>query len=91
MKKIWQIVLTLITILLVWFVLTTQTAGPQGSAVVMSQANAGLQEQRIDDQYRSTYEIFVYSFYDTDNDGIGDLKGVDQKLDYIKNLGFNQI
>lgn len=91
MKKIWQIVLTLITILLVWFVLTTQTAGPKGSAVVMSQANAGLQEQRIDDQYRSTYEIFVYSFYDTDNDGIGDLKGVDQKLDYIEGLGFNQI
>jgi glycosidase len=29
------------------------------------------------------YEIFVRSFYDSDGDGIGDLKGVMQKLDYI--------
>ena len=37
----------------------------------------------IDDKYRTTYEIFVYSFYDSDGDGIGDLKGVTKKLDYI--------
>ena len=29
------------------------------------------------------YEIFVRSFYDSDGDGIGDLNGVAQKLDYI--------
>ena len=29
------------------------------------------------------YEVFVYSFFDTDGDGIGDLNGVNQKLDYI--------
>ena len=37
----------------------------------------------IDDNYRNWYEIFVYSFYDTNNDGIGDLNGVTAKLDYI--------
>ena len=26
----------------------------------------------IDDSYRNWYEIFVYSFYDSNNDGIGD-------------------
>jgi alpha-amylase len=33
------------------------------------------------------YEIFVGSFYDSNNDGIGDLNGIDQKLDYLSNLG----
>ena len=45
----------------------------------------------IDDKYRNWYEIFVYSFFDTNNDGIGDLNGVTAKLDYIKEMGFNGI
>ena len=45
----------------------------------------------IDDNYRNYYEIFVYSFFDTNNDGIGDLKGVTAKLDYIKEMGYNGI
>lgn len=45
----------------------------------------------IDDNYRNYYEIFVYSFCDSDGDGIGDLKGVTSKLDYIKDMGFNGI
>ncbi len=45
----------------------------------------------IDDNYRNYYEIFVYSFYDSDGDGIGDLNGVTEKLDYIADMGFNGI
>lgn len=45
----------------------------------------------IDDNYRNYYEIFVYSYYDSDGDGIGDLNGVTEKLDYIADMGFNGI
>lgn len=36
-----------------------------------------------EDNYRTFYEVFVYSFYDSNEDGIGDLKGLTEKLDYI--------
>lgn len=33
------------------------------------------------------YEIFVRSFADSNGDGIGDIKGMTEKLDYLKDLG----
>lgn len=45
----------------------------------------------MDDKYRTYYEVFLYSFYDSDGDGIGDLNGLSSKLDYISELGFNGI
>lgn len=44
-----------------------------------------------DDNYRTWYEIFVYSFCDSNGDGIGDLQGVISKLDYLQELGVNGI
>ena len=44
-----------------------------------------------DDNYRTFYEIFVYSFCDSNGDGIGDLQGVTSKLDYLQELGINGI
>lgn len=37
------------------------------------------------------YEIYPTSFYDSNADGIGDLKGIEQKLDYLKTLGVDCI
>lgn len=45
----------------------------------------------IDDNYRNYYQVFVYSFCDSNGDGIGDLAGVTSKLDYIQDMGFNGI
>ncbi len=44
-----------------------------------------------DDNYRTWYEIFVYSFCDSNGDGIGDINGVRSKLDYLQELGINGI
>ncbi len=37
------------------------------------------------------YQIYPQTFYDTDGDGIGDLKGIIEKLDYVKSLGVDGI
>ena len=38
-------------------------------------------------QKEAVYYINIQTFFDTDNNGMGDLKGVEQKLDYIERLG----
>ena len=37
------------------------------------------------------YQIYPRSFYDTNGDGIGDLRGIIEKLDYLKDLGVTAI
>ncbi len=62
----------------------------------MIEANKG-EQHIIDDKYRTYYEVFVYSYYDGNGDGIGDIPGLIQRLDYIndgdgtttEDLGFN--
>ena len=40
---------------------------------------------------QTIYQIYPRSFYDSNNDGIGDLNGIILKLDYLKLLGIDTI
>lgn len=60
----------------------TRAAGP----VPVSPLGAGLPEGTDDMPWWNDtvyYEVFVRSFYDSDGDGIGDLAGLTEKLDYL--------
>ena len=37
------------------------------------------------------YEIYPQTFYDSNGDGIGDLNGIRQKLDYLQSLGITAV
>ncbi len=37
------------------------------------------------------YQIYPRSFYDTNHDGIGDLRGIIEKLDYLQDLGVDAL
>ncbi len=42
-------------------------------------------------QHAVIYEIYIRSFQDSNGDGIGDLNGISQRLDYLKGLGIDAI
>ena len=46
-----------------------------------------------DDWWRKAvfYQIYIRSFADSDGDGIGDLRGIEQKLDYLQWLGIDAL
>lgn len=67
---------------------SSSTSTSSSSAVLDEK---GLTDDILDDEYRNYYEIFVYSYADSDGDGIGDLNGITQKLSYIRSLGFTGI
>lgn len=62
-------------------------------AVKTEQALAEISQlgESPDDNYRVWYEIFVYSYCDSDGDGIGDFNGLTSKLDELEALGVNGI
>lgn len=49
------------------------------------------EENLIDDNYDNYYQVFVYSYADSDGNGYGDFKGLTSKLDYIRDMGYTGI
>lgn len=45
--------------------------------------------QPTSDKFRTYYQIFPYSFADSNSDGIGDIQGIIDKLDYIEGLHYD--
>ncbi|HZG86341.1 alpha-amylase family glycosyl hydrolase [Paenibacillus sp.] len=62
-----------------------------GTPQAESAAEPAAAKTAFDQPSRVYYEIFVRSFYDSDGDGIGDLNGVTEKLDYLTDLGVQGI
>lgn len=78
---------------------TTESEGSVVSSMQMERLNHRPTAYADTPYPTSTYEVFLYSFYDSDGDGIGDIRGLIEKLDYINDgkaettddLGFRQI
>ena len=62
-----------------------------GNIITMDINEALVKTTDIRPGYGTMYEVFVYSYYDSDGDGIGDLNGLTSRLDYISDLGFDGI
>jgi glycosidase len=88
MKRILTLLLTLAVLTAAG--LLAQTAGFETTrAVVTGQAPVPPGPEWL----RSAvfYQIYPQTFYDANGDGIGDLEGIIQKLDYVKSLGVDGV
>lgn len=58
---------------------------PDNDKVIVPSYASGEKQGRI------SYQLLIYSFADSDGDGIGDFKGISSKLDYLDALGVSAI
>jgi len=75
----------LIAVLLVWQACQPKGRNSESSNMVKQDSTHAWWKEAV------VYEVYPRSFKDSNGDGIGDLKGVEQKLDYLKALGVNVI
>ena len=73
---------------------TISVTGAQSATVKVTQAGSDIRTlepiaSAFDGKKRSstTYQLLIYSFADSDGDGIGDFKGIQNRLDYLDGLG----
>src|SRR3982750_1241291 len=56
-----------------------------------SQLNYAREKDPLWYQNAIIYELHVRSFHDSNGDGVGDFRGLTQKLDYLQDLGITAI
>ncbi len=57
------------------------------TAFIIGLSSCGVLEQEVEKSEGVYYEIFVRSFADSNGDGIGDINGITENLDYLDELG----
>lgn len=88
-KNVWKF---LSPFALLSMMLTSCGNGQQSTTEPAASEQTGYQIEAQDNRGGSAfYEIFVGSFSDSNGDGVGDLKGIEQKLDYLDDLGVSYL
>ncbi|MGA9062496.1 MAG: alpha-glucosidase [Terracidiphilus sp.] len=72
---------------------TAMTAGGQAVPAKPQKAAQSAEHAKDLDWWKNAviYEVYPRSFQDTNGDGIGDLNGITERLDYLKDLGVDAI
>ena len=78
-------ILLLLALLPLLLVACKDPLSPDNGKVVIPSYASGEKQGHI------SYQILIYSFADSDGDGIGDFKGIASKLDYLDALGVSAI
>ena len=87
-------------VLSIGFVALAACGGPTSSSSTQTSAapvtgdpipTSSQPKREIADKYRTMYQIMPYSFADSNGDKIGDLGGIEAKLDYISDLNYTGI
>lgn len=93
MKKLKKIIALMLVFALSFTLLTAcSNKEPEDNEPATENTAPGeLTPVELDDKYGACYQVFLYSFCDSNGDGIGDINGLTSKLDYIKDLGFDSI
>jgi alpha-amylase len=71
--------------------LAAMSALPLVGCVASVPAESSLTIPETTDKYGTFYQIFPYSFADSNGDGVGDIQGIIDKLDYIDSLHYDGI
>ena len=74
-------------------VAATIAAGGQTAPVNKTTTAQSAEQAKQLDWWKNAviYEVYPRSFQDTNGDGIGDLNGITERLDYLKDLGVDAI
>ncbi|NOT46803.1 MAG: alpha-glucosidase [Acidobacteria bacterium] len=84
----------LLTVLSVLTLLTVSCGQPSGPSKLDANRSSVSVDQIPNRKWWKeavVYQIYPRSFKDTNNDGVGDLRGIIEKLDYIKSLGIDVV